>query len=186
MRRPTIFDFLNHYPVLTGKKVSLRPRKPEDGVNEYRWRTDPELCRLDATIPLDLSLAEFLDRYSLELEYPGLTYTLSIDTLDGLHIGECSLFNLDLLNSIVETGIMIGEKDFWGRGYGADAVQTFLSHVFNKSDMDKIVLRTLDCNVRARKCFEQCGFRQYGTQTKDGYLFLLMEIGRPQFQGNDQ
>ena len=39
LRRSTIFEFLNRQPVLTGKKVRLRPRKLEDAANEYRWRT---------------------------------------------------------------------------------------------------------------------------------------------------
>ena len=186
MRRSTIFEFLNSYPILTSKKVSLRRRKLDDGVREYAWRTDEELCRLDATIPLELSLAEFLDRYSVELEYPGLTYTLAIDTLEGLHIGVCSLFNLDFLNSIVEIGIMLGEKKYWDMGYGAEAVLTFVTYIFNTSSIDKIVLRTLDWNLRARRCFEKCGFAPSGTQTKGQYCFLLMEIRRPVIPDNAQ
>jgi RimJ/RimL family protein N-acetyltransferase len=157
----------------------LRPRKVEDGVIEYRWRTDPDLCRLDATIPLEFSLAEFLDRYSVELEYPGLTYTLAIDAIDGQHIGECSLFNLDFTNSAVEIGIMIGEKEYWGKGYGLEALHTFVSHIFQASNIDRIVLRTLDWNLRAQRCFEKCGFKSFGTHAGGDHSFLLMEITRP-------
>lgn len=183
MRRSTIFEFLNKHPVLTGKKVSLRTRTLEDGIAEYRWRTDEELCRLDAAIPLEYSLAEFMERYSLELEYPGLTYTLAVDTRSGAHIGECSLFNLDFLNNCVEIGIMIGEKTYWKQGYGTDAVLTFISHIFDTSNVERIVLRTLDWNVRARCCFEKCGFSACGALNKGDHHFLLMEIRRPMIPG---
>lgn len=186
MRRSPIFEFLNKQPVLTGRQVRLRPRKLEDGADEYRWRTDEELCRLDAAIPLDFSFADFLDRYSIELEFPGLTYTLAIDTLDGMHIGQCSLFNLDFLNGSIEIGIMIGEKALWGRGYGTDSVETFKSHIFETSDVDIIVLRTLDWNQRARRCFQKCGFTPCGNLTKGEHNFVLMDIRRSSTPGNLQ
>ena len=147
MRRSNIFEFLNRQPVfLTGKMVSLRPRKLEDCTNEFRWRTDEELCRLDATVPLSFSYAEFLDRYSIELEYPGLTYTLAVDTLEG---------------------------------YGAEAMEIFTHHIFDTSDIEKIVLRTLDWNTRAQKCFEKCGFTGSGNLILGEYHFLVMESHHP-------
>ena len=181
MRRSNIFEFLNRQPsVLTGKMVSLRPRKLEDCAREYRWRTDEALCRLDATIPVSFSYAEFLDRYSIELEYPGLTYTLAVDTLEGTHIGECSLFNIDFIDNSTEIGILIGERDYWGQGYGADAMKILTHHIFDTSDIEKIVLRTLDWNTRAQKCFEKCGFTGSGNLILGEYHFLVMESHRPQ------
>jgi RimJ/RimL family protein N-acetyltransferase len=181
LRRSTIFEFLNRPPaVLSGKKVSLRPRRLEDCTNEYLWRTDEELCRLDATIPVGLPYGEFLDRYSIELEYPGLTHTLAMDALDGTHIGECSLFNIDFVDNSTEVGILIGDKSYWDKGYGSDAMQTFVQYIFSASDVEKIVLRTLEWNIRAQKCFEKCGFTRSGTMVKGEYRFLVMESRRPQ------
>jgi RimJ/RimL family protein N-acetyltransferase len=165
--------------VLNGQKVSLRPRGLEDCANEYKWRTDEELCRLDAAVPVGLSYTEFLDRYSIELEYPGLTHTLAMDTLNGTHIGECSLFNIDFVDGSTEIGILIGDKDYWNKGYGTDAMETFMQYIFSASDVEKIVLRTLDWNIRAQKCFAKCGFTQSGTMMKGEHRFLVMERCRP-------
>jgi RimJ/RimL family protein N-acetyltransferase len=178
LRRSTIFQFLNRQLILTGTKVRLRPRRLEDAADQYRWRCDEELCRLDASIPTSFSFGEFLDRYSVEIEYPGLTCTLAIDTLDGKHIGECSLFNFDFLSNTAELGILIGEKDFWGRGYGTDAVSVLLHDIFSTSDLNRLLLRTLDWNSRAQKCFEKCGFTASGGIVSGGYHFTLMEIVR--------
>lgn len=169
---------IGDYPILTGKQVRLRPRTFEDGVDEYRWRTDDELCRLDAAIPLDLTLAAFLDHYSSELEFPGLTFTLAIDTLDGLHIGKCSLFNPDFMESCSEIGILIGEKNYWEKGYGNDSIQTFTSYIFATSGIQRIVLRTLDWNCRAQRCFMKCGFAPCGNMVAGEHSFLLMDIRR--------
>jgi RimJ/RimL family protein N-acetyltransferase len=180
VRRSTIFEFLDRRPVLNGEKVKLRPRSLDDCANEYKWRTDEELCRLDAALRLDLSPADFRERYSAELEYPGLTYTLAIDTLEGIHIGVCSLFNLDFLKGAAETGILIGEKTYWGTGHGADALRLLLKYVFEISSMEIIMLRTLDWNRRAQRCFEKCGFVPYSSLIKGDYNFVLMRIERQQ------
>lgn len=178
MRRSTIFQFLNRQLTLTGKKVRLRPRRLEDAADQYRWRCDEELCRLDASVPTSFACGEFIDRYSIELEYPGLTCTLAIDTLEGKHIGECSLFNFDFLSGTAEFGILIGEKNFWGGGHGTDAVKVLLSDIFTTSELNRLVLRTLDWNMRAQRCFEKCGFTVSGSLVSGDYRFIVMEIER--------
>ena len=174
----TIFEFLKRQPVLTGDKVRLRPRRLEDAAAEYRWRTDEELCRLDASEPLVNSYDEFLQRYAVELACPGLTYILAIDTLDGTHIGSCSLFNFDLAGSIAETGIMIGEKPFWGRGYGTDAMNTLILYIFETSGLQRLTLRTLDWNTRARACFAKCGFVPRVDIVRGVHTFIVMQLER--------
>lgn len=169
---------MNRQLILTGRKVRLRPRRFEDAADQYRWRCDEELCSLDASIPTSLAFSEFLDRYSVELESPGLTCTLAIDTLDDQHIGECSLFNFDFLNNTAEFGVLIGEKDFWGRGYGTDAVNILLLDIFTTSDLNRLILRTLDWNIRAQKCFEKCGFSAIGSVVSGDYSFIVMETAR--------
>jgi len=186
LRRSTIFQFLNRQLTLTGSKVTLRPRRLEDAADQYRWRCDEELCRLDASIPTSFTFAEFLDRYSVELEYPGLACTMAIDTLDGKHIGECSLFNFDFLSNTAEFGILIGEQDFWGQGYGTDTVNVVLQDIFATSDLDRLLLRTLDWNTRAQECFRKCGFTAGGSVVSGDYCFIVMEIARPKAPGSIQ
>jgi RimJ/RimL family protein N-acetyltransferase len=131
---------------------------------------------LDASEPLALTYNEFLQRYTIELEFPGLTYTISIDTMDGAHIGSCSLFNFDLAGNIAETGMMIGEKPYWERGYGEDAMKTFILDIFQTSGLQKLMLRTLDWNVRARACFEKCGFVSRGSVVRGEHRFIIMQV----------
>jgi RimJ/RimL family protein N-acetyltransferase len=179
VRRSTIFEFLDRRPVLAGDEVSLRPRTLDDCADEYAWRTDGELCRLDASTPLPMTLDEFRNRYSAELEFPGLTYTLAIDTRQSIHIGVVSLFNLDFMQGSAEVGIMIGEKATWDRGYGTDALKSLLDFAFEVSSLNSVSLRTLDWNLRAQRCFEKCGFSRYGALRRGEYSFVLMRTRRP-------
>ena len=59
MRRPTFLRFLERPKVLVGKKVKLRSKCFEDTPDDYRWRQDEELCRLDAAPALSISLEDY-------------------------------------------------------------------------------------------------------------------------------
>ncbi|GAI69666.1 unnamed protein product, partial [marine sediment metagenome] len=78
--------------------------------------------------------------------------------------------------------IMIGDRDCWDKGYGADAVTTLVSYIFHQTNLKRIYLKTLDSNSRAQKCFQKCGFTPYGHMAKDGFSFVLMETHRKQWE----
>jgi RimJ/RimL family protein N-acetyltransferase len=170
-------------PALTGKNIKLRPKCIQDAATDYNWRIDPELCQLDAASTTDSSFKEFLEHYREQLRFPVPGLRFAIETMDGRHIGNCSLFNVDDGDKKVELGIMIGDKTFWGQGYGTDAILTLLNYVFTQTDWQNVFLKTLVWNVRAQKCFKKCGFTSNGTVRYSGLNFILMEISQPKQQG---
>ena len=178
MRRFFVNELLKP-PILTGSKVKLRPKYLTDAMNDYSWRTDPELCRYDATQPLTLTFEEYLKCFSNLFYYNGQDCHLAIETHDGKHIGNCGYFNIDKKKRETEYGIMIGDRTYWELGYGADAIRTSVNYVLTHTELRRIHLKTLDWNIRAQKCFEKCGFSVYGKLVRDGYTFITMEIIRP-------
>ncbi len=157
MRRSPISGILNT-PTLVGSKVRLRPKQIKDAANDYSWRTNTELCRLDAALPIPVSFDIYLKSYIEELNYPRRGCCLAIETLDGRHIGNCSYFSLDDIKQETEMGIMIGDKACWDQGYGTDTILTLLNHVFSQAGVQRVYLRTLDWNKLAHTCFTNCGF----------------------------
>ncbi|MEW6142512.1 MAG: GNAT family N-acetyltransferase [Chloroflexota bacterium] len=162
--------------VITGEKVRLRPKTVKDASNDYLWRKDEELSRLDAAIPLSISYGEYLLFYGEEL-YGAKDdhYRFGIETLDGRHIGNCAVYNFDNSRKEAELGVMIGDRAYWGQGYGADAVGTLVQYVFSNTDLKRLHLKTLEWNVRAQKCFLKCGFVSFGRRLNGGHDFILME-----------
>lgn len=77
---------------------------------------------------------------------------------------------------------MIGDRDYWDRGYGADTVANLLDYVFRKTKLNRLYLKTLVANKRAQKCFAKCSFTPYGRLQKDGYSFILMELHREDWE----
>lgn len=165
--------------VVIGEKVRLRPKTLKDASNDYLWRKDEELSRLDAAVPISISYGEYLLYYGEELYGSGDDpYRFGIETLGGHHIGNCAIYNIDRLRKEAELGIMIGDRAYWGQGYGTDAVKTLVRHVFTTTDFKRLHLKTLEWNLRARKCFQKCGFVPFGKRLNGSHEFILMEIFR--------
>ena len=169
--------------MITGSKIILREKKLADAPDDYTWRTDPELAHLDAAPLLTTTFAQYLSDYTSQLRYlPPTRHQFAIDTMNGKHIGNCVYYSVNETKGETELGIMLGNRDRWDKGYGADAVITLISHIFHQTSLQRIYLKTLDSNSRAQRCFQKCGFTPYGHLAKDGFSFVLMEILRKQWE----
>lgn len=168
--------------MINGSKVILREKKLADARNDYTWETDPELAQLDAVPVVTTVFLRYLEDYTNELNYfLHTSRRFAVDTLDGTHIGNCSYYNIDENKSETELGIMIGNRDYWDKGYGADAVTALVNYIFEQTDLARIYLKTLESNARAQRCFQKCGFTPSEHTIKDKFSFTLMEIHRNQY-----
>lgn len=169
--------------IIRGDLVVIREKRIEDAPDDYSWRVDDELARLDATRPIRMSFEDFL-RYSRdELVYTSSTSKrLAIDTHDGKHIGNCMYYDIDQRRKCTELGIMIGDRDYWDGGYGTNAVDSLLAHIFTATPMELIYLHTLDWNQRARCSFAKSGFREIKQVRRSGLDFIYMEVARSEWE----
>ena len=173
--------------MIIGTKIKLRRKRLADARDDYNWSHDPELTQLDAAPLLAISFAQYLLDYTSELYHPSSSsQRFAIETLDGKHIGNCSYRNTDKTKGEAELGIMIGNRDYWDKGYGTDAVTTLVNYIFGHKNFRRIYLKTLVSNTRAQKCFKKCGFTPYGHLDKDGYSFVLMELHCKQWEKRRQ
>jgi RimJ/RimL family protein N-acetyltransferase len=165
--------------MIKGTKVKLRPKLLCDAENDYRWQTDPELSDLDAVPPLSMSYLDYVEDYKDTLHHPSnYRRTLAVLTLDGAHIGNCVYSNIDKVLKEAEVGIMIGDRNFWDKGYGTDTINTLVNYVFRHNRFKRLYLKTLTKNLRAQRSFSKSGFTTFGKLERDGYSFLLMELPR--------
>lgn len=169
--------------ILEGNKVRLRPKRLSDALNDHLWRRDPELSKLDAAVPLGQSFASYLLDYAEELRLPDYNnFRFAIETAEGRHIGNCSYYNLDQDHKEVEIGIVIGDRDYWSKGYGTDSVSTLLAHLFEGKGLGTVYLRSLDWNTRAHRCFEKAGFTQHDRSQSNGHCFFLFRCKRAEWE----
>jgi RimJ/RimL family protein N-acetyltransferase len=167
--------------VASGPRILLRPKSAADAANDYAWRSDPELSRFDAVAPLSIPFETFRADYVAELRDEGPhRRRYAVETREGLHIGNCSIYNIDLRRKEAELGIMIGDKRFWDRGYGAEIVTVLVRHAFATLPIDRIYLYSLDWNLRAQRSFARAGFVERRRTREIGHNFVVMDITRAQ------
>jgi len=169
--------------MITGNKIVLRGKRLTDARDDYTWKTDPELVRLDAAPRLTISFPQYLLDYTSELRGShSIRHNFAIETRDGKHIGNCGYYGIDETKGEAELGIVIGNRDYWDKGYGTDAVNTLANYIFRQTNLNRIYLKSLDWNIRAHKSFQKCGFVPCGHLDRDGFSFVLMELHRKQWQ----
>ena len=174
---------LLHGGTINGEKIKLREKKLTDVRADYRWQSDSELAKLDAAPTLIMSFALYLLDYTSTLhEFDHNRLPLAVETIDGKHIGNCTCYDIDEKKGEGQIGIMLGDRDCWNRGYGADVINTFVDYIFRNSSLNRLYLKTLDWNLRAQKCFTKCGFTPCGLMNRDSYNFILMELIRDQWE----
>jgi RimJ/RimL family protein N-acetyltransferase len=115
-----------------------------------------------------------------------------IETLDAKLIGNLGLEGIDWKNRHAVFGIVIGEKEYWGQGYGTEAITALLGFAFKEMNLHRIRLSVYEYNKRAVRCYEKCGFKLEGrlrqARFHDGQYYdeLVMGILREEFMKNSQ
>lgn len=149
--------------MIVGEKVRLRPIERDDLPRFVEWFSDPEVRRyLLVYLPFSLAQEERWFENLLGRLERQTDVLLAIETADGVHIGNLGLHSIDWKNRNAELGIAIGEKAYWGQGYGTDAIHTLLGLAFREMNLHRVFLRVNVDNARGIRCYEKVGFRQEG------------------------
>lgn len=154
----------------TGEKVKLRAYKREDIQLAQQFLNDAETKRfLTPGIPYPIVLEQEYKWFE-GMSSSEDRYSFAIETLkDGKYIGGCGLNSVDWKNSVAVVGIFIGDKNYWGKGYGTDAMKVLIRFIFEQMNVNKIKLFVYSFNERAVKSYEKCGFVKEGVLRQEMY-----------------
>jgi RimJ/RimL family protein N-acetyltransferase len=149
--------------MLYGEKVTLRPFRKEDLQRVYDFENDVEtrlLAQINPPLPLSMEWLEaWFDRQHNIEDDPAAWFAIEAD---GQYIGKCGLNNFRQADQTCELGIEIGDKAYWGKGYGRDAVNLLLDYAFRLRNVRKVTLATSSHNERAIRAYLGCGFVEEG------------------------
>jgi RimJ/RimL family protein N-acetyltransferase len=172
---------------LIGERTRLRAVEPADAERAYRWVNDLEVTEhLSLRYPMSMATEEqWAERWTRSNDYRNVA--LAIETLEGEHIGNCGLHDGSPEERTAELGVLIGEKQRWGHGYGFDALRTLLCFGFREMNLRRIWLRVDEDHERGIALYERLGFhhegRMRGAHWRRGRAvdFLVMGIAREEF-----
>ena len=149
---------------LRSKKVILRPPNKSDAPIITRWINDPEVREfISAFLP---KTENFEEEWIKKLGSDDKDIVLAIETIEGVFIGLMGVHNIDWKNRICTTGAILGEKEYWGKGYGTDAKMVLLDYIFNTLNLHKVCSQVVAFNKRSLNYSLHCGYKIEGTRRK--------------------
>jgi RimJ/RimL family protein N-acetyltransferase len=175
--------------MIEGNQVRLRAIELDDAERAHRWMNDREYTRnLMARYPYSREAEkEWVEGASKPLEFGNVRF--AIETKDGVHIGFCGLHNARPEDRHAELGIGIGEKEYWGKGYGTDVMMTLVRFAFEQMNLNKVTLGVFEFNERGQRTYRRVGFVEEGRAReevyKDGRYWdvIRMSILRREWEG---
>jgi diamine N-acetyltransferase len=143
---------------LQSSRVKLRLLEREDGPLLFEWINNKDLVVFNAPFkPITASDHESWMERMLQ-KSPGRVFFVIEDLATSQMIGSCQLFNIHPIHRSAELQIRIGNMNYWGSGYGSEAVSLLCKFAFKDLNLHRIYLNVFSSNTRAIKSYEKCGF----------------------------
>ena len=171
--------------LLHGSLVRLMTEEPEVLAEAHsRWDRDSEYQRLLITGAANQYSLKKLNEWIQKNQEkdPPTYYVFAIRSLEGDHlIGSCNLSGITSHHSEAFVGIGIGEREFWGKGYGTDAMQVMLRYAFLELNLRRVSLDVAGYNPRAIHSYEKAGFihegKVRGADSREGQRWDAIYMG---------
>jgi len=146
--------------MISGKRIILRAWERSDLDTFMKWFNDPEVTIYLGNAYPSMSRGQeerfFEEGISEKDRYCIVTKD------EGVLIGNCAFHHIDTKNRSTEIGIVIGEKAYWNRGYGREALGLLLEIAFEGLGLNRVMLRHVDFNERGHRCYLAAGFVEEG------------------------
>lgn len=158
--------------MIMGDRVRIRAIEEDDLPRYVVWFNDAEVIRgLNQIFPM--SLKDEQKWYEdMQLEDP-IERSFAIDIKpndEWVHIGGCGFFGFDHQARRAEFGLVIGEKIYWGQGFGTETSSLMLEFGFNTLNLQRITLRVFADNERARNVYRKLGFVEEGRLRRERFF----------------
>lgn len=152
---------MKYFKKIIGDKCYLSPINLEDAEQYTEWLNDLEVSKNLVVFSQPIGL----DKEKMILEdmiKRGNQIFAIIDIKTDKLIGNCSLFTIEYKHRKAEFGIFIGDKSYWGKGFGTEATELILDYGFNILNLHNILLKVYNFNNKAIRCYEKAGFHYIG------------------------
>lgn len=85
-------------------------------------------------------------------------------------IGTLRVSRINWHNKTADIGIMIGNKEYWGRGIATDAIRIVCSYLFNECSLRRLTCGMMANNIAMEKAFSNVGFKREGVFRKHDFF----------------
>lgn len=154
--------------MLESKHVVLCCLERHDLLTNYKWGNSQELMERTGMPPYPKSAAD-IDRW-FESGVDGADSKIfAIKTREGEYVGNVELRDIDLRVGKAEIGILIGDPDARGKGYGSQSIRLLSRFALQEMRLHRLYAKILEANRPAQNAFARCGYKLEGTEREAHY-----------------
>jgi len=153
-------------------RVRFTPLQMENIHTHFHWNNDPELNRLDSEMPYqEESFGDFKERFEQLCQDPSPAHRdfEIYDVVEGELIGVAYVTHISEYHHHALAGITIGEREYWGQGYGKESFGLLLRYCFQDLGLHRVTAEAFEYNDMWRDLIRRMGFQKEGTARE--YLF---------------
>ena len=146
-------------PRVTGSLCTLRPPREDEAEAMSAWIEDAEVTRtLLLRFPPGMARErEWLDQASRDAD----TIHWAIE-VEGVLVGVSSIVHIDWPQRHAQTGTLIGNREYWGRGVGGESMRLRTGFAFTQTTLHKLNSSYLENNPASGRAQAGAGYREVG------------------------
>lgn len=158
--------FRNKKIKLEGRRIFLKTLGQSHATKEYcGWLNDAEVNKYLET--RETTIAKLKKYIKEKNENPRCLFLGIFFKENNKHIGNIKLEPINFKNLKATIGILIGDKDYWGKGIATEAVMLLIDYGFQKLNLKEINLGVILENKAAIRVYKKVGFRVKSVQKQD-------------------
>jgi RimJ/RimL family protein N-acetyltransferase len=173
--------FENISQFFQGKLVRLvTPTLDEDSILLSDWTRDSGYFRFAMNEPARFRYPATIKKWFEDTKQNGYPFMV-VTQAENKKIGEIEIDGINHLSGNSWLGIGIGERSYWGKGYGSEAVALMLDFAFLWLNLHRVSLNVFEYNSRGIRAYEKIGFKVEGRKRKallrDGQRWDVIYMG---------
>lgn len=153
---------------IKGKTVTLRAIEKEDLSLLHKWSNDPEINYMLGGWHFPSSQQD-QEKWFNNLSLSGLNQRFAIDAPSTGLIGMANLVDINWKDRNAFHGMLLGDKDIRGKGYGRDTIMAISRYSFEELGLMRLDGSMIEYNEASINAYLKCGWKIEGR--KKNYYF---------------
>jgi len=154
-----------------GEDIYIELLSAENATKEYAfWMNDPDVYQFLESRWKQVSISD-LESYITSVNDGKNNFLFGVfDKKDARHVGNIKIGPVNHVHRHGDIGVIIGDKNYWGRGVATKAIALICEFAFNDLNLNKVIAGMYENNIGSYKAFVKNNFRKVGVFEKHAFL----------------
>lgn len=160
---------MKYFKKIEGERVYLSPPNLDDIGIYVKWLSDRAVTDGLGDSHRFMNLVNEKEYMESAMKKGDWWFTIILNESDKL-IGSIGLIDVNHVYGSAKVGVLIGEAENRGKGYGTEAMKLLVGYCFDVLNLHNIMLEVFEFNENAYKSYLKVGFKEMGRRRNAFYL----------------